>query len=103
MEFAFDVGFAGWIVLIAGAAIFAFVAPLFGRSVEFESIVDGVAAFVGAVIASELVIAWQAFAPVYDGVALIPALAGGIVLGVAADVVMRLVGGSQPSGRPLSA
>jgi len=103
MELTFDLGLAGFVLLIVGALAFAFVAPLLGKSVEFEGVVDAVAAFAGAFIASEFVIAWQAFAPVWDGVALIPALAGGLVLGILADVAMRIVGAGTPSSRPMSA
>jgi uncharacterized membrane protein YeaQ/YmgE (transglycosylase-associated protein family) len=103
MEFTFDLGLAGIALLIVGALAFAFVAPLLGKSVEFEGLVDAVAAFAGALIASEFVIAWQAFAPVWDGVALIPALAGGLVVGIVADMLMRLMGAGTPSSRPMSA
>jgi len=103
MEFTFDLGLAGFALLIVGAVAFAYVAPLFGKSVEFESVVDAVAAFTGAFVASEFVIAWQAFGPVWDGVALIPALAGGLVVGIVADVVMRIAGAGSPSTRPMSA
>jgi hypothetical protein len=103
MEFTFTLGLAGWIVLIVGAAVFGLVAPLFGRSVQYEWLVGGVAAFIGALVASEFVIAWQAFEPVFDGVALIPALVGGLVIGIAAVVVLRLASGSEPTGRTLSA
>ena len=103
MEFTFDIGIAGFVLLIAGALAFAFVAPMWGKSVEFESVIDAVAAFAGAFVASEFVIAWQAFQPVWDGVALIPALAGGLVVGIVADLLMRFVGAGTPASRPMSA
>jgi uncharacterized membrane protein YeaQ/YmgE (transglycosylase-associated protein family) len=103
MEFMFDLGLAGLALLIVGALAFAIVAPLTGRSVEFEGVVDAVAAFGGAFVASEFVIAWRTFEPVWDGVALIPALIGGLVVGIVADLLMRLAFGGTPSGRPMSA
>ena len=103
MEFAFDLGLAGFALLIIGALVFAVVAPLLGRSVEFEGVVDALAAFAGAFVASEFVIAWQTIEPVWDGVALIPALIGGLVVGVVADLFVRIVLGGTPSSRPISA
>jgi hypothetical protein len=103
MVFTFDIGLAGFVLLIVGAVAFAFVAPLFGQSVEFESVVDAVAVFAGAFVASEFVIAWRTFEPVWDGVALVPALAGGLAVGIAADLLMRFVVAGTPSRRPMSA
>ena len=42
---------------------------------------DSVAAAIGALVASEFIVAWQALGPVVDGLALVPALAGGLVVG----------------------
>jgi hypothetical protein len=103
MEFTFDLGLAGLALLIVGAVAFAFVAPLLGKSVDFEGVVDAVAVFAGAFIASEFVIAWRTFEPVWDGVALIPALAGGLAVGIVADLLMRIVLGGTTSSRPMSA
>ena len=54
-----------------------------------------VAALVGAVFASEMVTSWQTIEPVWEGVALLPALAGGVVLGVIADAVVRFATGGS--------
>ena len=61
---------------------------------DFEWMLDGVAAFVGAIVASEFIVAWQAFGPVVDGLALVPALIGGLVLGGLVTVVARVAGGT---------
>ena len=103
MEFTFDLGLAGLALLIVGALAFAFVAPMLGKSVEFEGVVDAVTAFAGAFVASEFVMAWRAFEPVWDGVALIPALVGGLAVGLVADLLMRVVFGGTTSTRAMSA
>jgi hypothetical protein len=52
MEFTFDLGLAGMTLMVVGAAAFAFIAPLLGKSVEFEGVVDAVVVFAGAFVAS---------------------------------------------------
>jgi hypothetical protein len=42
-----------------------------------------------------MVTSWQTIEPVWEGVALLPALAGGVVLGVIADVVVRFATGGS--------
>jgi hypothetical protein len=54
-------------------------------------------------VASEFVIDWRAFGPVWDGLALAPALIGGLVLGVVVEVATRLVTGGSYLHRPMSA
>lgn len=104
MEFAVALGIGGALVLIAGAIIFGVVAQFIGETrTGYEWLVDAVAAGIGALVASEFIIGWQAFAPVFDGLALVPALVGGLVLGVVVEVATRLVTGGTYSGRPMSA
>ncbi len=90
MDFAISIGIGGWILVLAGALAFGIIAQLVGETqTGYEWLVDGVAAFVGAIVASELVVAWRGFEPVYDGLALVPAIAGGVVLGVIVEVATR--------------
>jgi uncharacterized membrane protein YeaQ/YmgE (transglycosylase-associated protein family) len=104
MEFAVVLGIGGGLVLIAGAIIFGVVAQFIGETrTGYEWLVDAVAAGIGALVASEFIIGWQAFAPVFDGLALVPALVGGLVLGVVVEVATRFVTGGTYSGRPMSA
>ena len=64
MEFAFDLGLGGWTLLVAGALVFGAILQFIGTAeTGWEWLVDAIAAFAGAVVASEFVIAWQAFAP----------------------------------------
>ena len=104
MEFAIVLGFGGWVVLVVGALIFGAAAQFIGETrTGYEWLIDAIAAGIGAVIASEFIIGWQAFEPVWDGLALVPALIGGLVLGVAVEVVTRLATGGTYTGHPISA
>jgi len=104
MEFALAVGFGGWIVLIVGALAFGVVAQFVGETrTGYEWLVDAIAASIGALAASEFVVAWRTFEPVFDGLALAPALIGGLVLGIAIEVATRYMTGGTYSGRPMSA
>lgn len=90
MEFAISLGLGGWAALAIGALVIGVIvqfvgAPRFG----YDWLATAIAAAVGAVVASEFVIGWQAFEPVWDGLALVPALLGGLVVGLIVEVAMR--------------
>jgi uncharacterized membrane protein YeaQ/YmgE (transglycosylase-associated protein family) len=104
VELSIALGLAGWLVLIVGAALFAIVAQFVGdaRS-SYEWAVDGVAAGVGALVASEFVTAWQATGPVFDGLAIVPALIGGLVVGLVVAVATRLLTGGHSTHGAMSA
>ncbi|HEU4918398.1 MAG TPA: hypothetical protein VFT20_01585 [Candidatus Limnocylindrales bacterium] len=96
MEFTIDLALGGWVLAIAAALIFGAIVQFIGDvRLGYEWIVAAVAFFLGAVIASEFITAWRTFEPVWEGLALVPALAGGLVLGIAADVVTRLSTGGH--------
>jgi uncharacterized membrane protein YeaQ/YmgE (transglycosylase-associated protein family) len=100
MEFVLDLGPGALVLLIGGSLIFGVIAQFLGRTeTGWEWLVDSIAAFVGALVASEFVIAWQAAGPVWDGLALIPALIGGLFVGVLADVATRYITGGAPFAR----
>jgi uncharacterized membrane protein YeaQ/YmgE (transglycosylase-associated protein family) len=104
MEFAISLGIGGWVVLAAGAAIFGGAAQLIGRAgTGYEWLATAVAALIGALVASEFIVGWQAFEPVWDGLALVPALVGGLVGGTVVEVATRYLTGGTYSGRPMSA
>ena len=95
MELAFTLGVAGWIIAIAGAVVFGVIMQLIGEPAsDSEWLLDGVAAFVGAIVASEFIVALQAFGPVVDGLALVPALAGGLIVGGVVTLLARYAGGT---------
>jgi uncharacterized membrane protein YeaQ/YmgE (transglycosylase-associated protein family) len=104
MEFAIALGLGGWIVLIVGALVFGAVAQLVGETrTGYEWLVDAIAAGIGALVASEFIVAWRAFEPTWDGLALLPALLGGIVVGLVVEVATRYLTGGTYSGRPIAA
>ena len=104
MEFALDMGFGGWTVLIVAAIIFGGIAQFVGEArAGYEWLVDAIAFAIGAVVASEFIIAWQTFEPVWDGLALVPALVGGLVVGLVVELVTRRVTGGTYTGHPASA
>jgi uncharacterized membrane protein YeaQ/YmgE (transglycosylase-associated protein family) len=104
MEFAIALGFGGWALLIVGAVIFGVVAQFIGQTrTGLEWVVAGIAFGIGALVASEFIVAWQAFEPVWDGLALAPAVLGGFVFGIVVEVATRYLTGGTYSDRPMAA
>jgi uncharacterized membrane protein YeaQ/YmgE (transglycosylase-associated protein family) len=104
MELTIELGLGGAIVLIVGALAFGVLAQFVGETrTGYEWLIDAIAAGFGALVASEFIIGWQAFEPVWDGLALVPALIGGLVAGVVVEVATRYMTGGTYSGRPMSA
>ncbi|MEX1169126.1 MAG: hypothetical protein WEE50_03180 [Chloroflexota bacterium] len=103
MELAITLGLGGAIVLAIGALVFGVIAQFVGETrTGYEWLVVAIAAAIGGLAASEFIIAWQAFEPVFDGLALVPALIGGLVVGLVVEVVTRFMTGGTYSGRPMS-
>lgn len=100
MEWTIALGLGGWIVLVAGALIFGAAMQLIGETrTGFEWLTDAIAAGIGALFASEFIIAFQETGPVFDGLALVPALVGGLVVGLIVEIATRyLTGGSYTHG-----
>ena len=104
MELSIVLGFGGWLVLFAGALLFGVAAQLIGETrTGYEWLVDGIAAFVGGLVASEFILAWQAAGPVFDGLALVPALIGGLAVGIVVEVATRYVTGGHYTHGAMSA
>ncbi len=104
MEFAIALGFAGWILLIVGSLVFGGIAQLVGETrTGFEWFGDAIGFGIGAIVASEFIVALQTVQPIWDGLALAPALIGGLVLGVVVEVATRYLTGGTYSGRPMAA
>jgi hypothetical protein len=96
MEFTLGLNLGGWVLAIAGALVFGAIVQFIGDvRLGYEWLIGAVAFFVGAIIASEFITAWRTFEPVWEGLALVPALAGGLVVGIAVDVVTRLSTGGH--------
>ncbi len=104
MEFAIALGIGGAALLIVGAIVFGVIAQFIGETrTGYEWLVDGVAAAIGALVASEFIVDWRAVGPVWDGLALAPALLGGLVVGLVVEVVTRyLTGGHYTTSHPMS-
>src|SRR4029079_9029334 len=91
-------------VLIAGALLFGVIAQFVGETrTGFEWLVDGIAGAVGARIGSEWIIATRTYEPVWDGLALVPAIVGGIVLGIVVELATRYLTGGRYTTRPMGA
>jgi uncharacterized membrane protein YeaQ/YmgE (transglycosylase-associated protein family) len=103
MEFAVDFTLLGWVAVLAAAVVFGVIAQLVGQArLGVEWLADAVAFAIGAVIASEFIVAWQTIEPVWEGIALLPALVGGLVLGVIVELVTRRVTGGTYTGTPVA-
>src|SRR5262245_34427142 len=94
MDFGFDVTALGMIALIVGAVVYGIVLNLFGEHdpLTYGWVLTSLGAFLGAFAASEY-IGLDTFAPVWEGVALAPALVGGLFVGGAVELVIRVVRG----------
>jgi hypothetical protein len=96
MEFTFAIGLAGLALLIIGALVIGVGFQFLGRgAAPYEWVVTSMAAFVGAFAASEFFVSLRDWQPVFDGVALIPALVGGLVVGAIVAFTMRILLGQQ--------
>ena len=96
MEFSIQLGWIAWAIVIGAGLVFGVIAQFVGETrTGYEWLVDAIAVVLGAVVASEFIVGWRAVEPVYDGLALIPALTGGIVLGLIVEVVTRFSTGGR--------
>jgi uncharacterized membrane protein YeaQ/YmgE (transglycosylase-associated protein family) len=104
MELAINLGLGGWLVLLAGALLFGVIAQFVGETrTGYEWLVDGVAAALGAVIASEFIISARTWEPVWDNLAIVPAIIGGLVLGIVVEIATRYVTGGRYTAHPMAA
>jgi uncharacterized membrane protein YeaQ/YmgE (transglycosylase-associated protein family) len=103
MEFAITLGVVGWLVLLAGALLFGVIAQFIGEArTGYEWLVDGIAAVIGAVVASEFIVSTRAFEPVWDGLAIVPALVGGLAFGLIVELATRSLTGGRYTSRPIA-
>jgi hypothetical protein len=94
MELAINMGLGAWIAVILAALVFGVVNQFVGQAgTGYEWLPDSVAFVVGAVAASEFVVGWRAVQPVVDELAVIPALGGGLVVGLVVGLATRLITG----------
>jgi uncharacterized membrane protein YeaQ/YmgE (transglycosylase-associated protein family) len=96
MELALTLGLWGWIAVIVGALAFGVLAQSIGETrTGYEWLIDSIAAGTGAIVASEFIVAWQSWGPMFDGLAIVPALIGGLVVGGVVEVATRLMTGGR--------
>lgn len=87
----------GWIVVIAGALLVGVVAQLVrAADMPYRWVVTAIGAFLGAAVCSEMLFAGAT--PDFEGMALWPALIGGLVVGVVVDLVAQIYAGRQSTG-----
>jgi hypothetical protein len=104
MELTFAIGIAGLALVVGGAIVFGVIAQFVGETrTGFEWLVDGIAVAIGALFASEVVVAWRAIEPMFDGLAIVPALAGGLILGLVVEVATRFLTGGRYTHGAMSA
>jgi uncharacterized membrane protein YeaQ/YmgE (transglycosylase-associated protein family) len=104
MDLTISIGPGGWVVVVLASIVFGLVAQYIGDArTGFEWLIDAIAFGIGAVVASEVIVGFRAFEPVFDGLALVPALVGGLVLGIVVEVVTRYLTGGHYTGQTMSA
>jgi len=100
MELTFELGYLGLLVLALGSIAIGVAFYVFGDpEFNYEWLVTAIAAFVGGFVTSEFVIGLRGYEPVWDGLAIVPALIGGVIVGAVAAGVVRLLTRSQMSAQ----
>lgn len=90
----------GLAVLAVGAVVIGVIGQFLGEvRTSFEWLPDAVAAFIGAFVASEMLGDLSKIGPEWEGVFLVPALVGAIVLAVVVDLLVRTVTGGTLTHR----
>jgi len=103
MELAITLGIGGWLVLLAGALLFGVIAQFIGDvRTGYEWVPDAIGAAIGAIVASEFIVSARTFEPVWDGLAIVPALIGGLVLGIVVELATRYMTGGHYTARPMA-
>jgi len=104
MEFTIVLGLYGWAALVIGALVFGGVAQFVGETeTGYEWLIDAIAVALGALVASEFVIDWRAVEPVFDGLAIVPAVLGGVVVGLIVEIGTRFLTGGRYVRHPMAA
>ena len=102
MDFGISLGIGGLTLLVVGAILIGLSTYLIGNvDNAYQWLLTGGAAFIGAFVASEWIVGLRGFEPVWDGLALVPALVGGVLVGGLVDIAVRMITGSM--GRTYSA
>jgi hypothetical protein len=90
MDLTTDIGMLAFWTLVIGAIALGIVLQFIGDvRFGYEWIATAVAAFAGGFVASEWIVAFSTVEPIWDGMALIPAIGGALVVGVIVDAIIR--------------
>lgn len=99
IQFSIDMTAWGALLLAVGAILIGLAAQFIGDvRLSYHWAVVAVLALLGGLAASEFIVDWRAFAPVWEGLALVPALVGGLVVGAITDVIARYTTGGSYTG-----
>jgi hypothetical protein len=92
MEFSYVIGLWAIIALIVGSVFVGVAIQLLGEpSFGYEWLTTAIGAGVGAFVASEFIVGLRAWEPVFDGLAVAPAVVGGLVVGAIVAIATRLL------------
>lgn len=84
--------YLAWIILIVGALIVGVAAQwLFKAELPYRWVITSIGAFLGALAASEWLFA--GWTPEIEGIAVWPAIVGGLVVGAVVDLVAQYYAG----------
>ena len=90
------------LLLVAGALVIGVIAQFIGRpGFGYDWVITGAAALVGGWLGSEAFGTLSTWGPAFDGLYLVPALIGAIVLGGIGDIVTRYSVGGTYAPRPV--
>ena len=100
MEFTFELGYLALVALVLGSIAIGVAFYVLGDpQFNYEWLVTAIAAFIGGFAVSEFVTAFRDYEPVWDGLAVIPALIGGVIVGGVAAGVTRYLTRAQMSAQ----
>lgn len=96
MDLSITMGIGAAALVVVASVVFGLIAQYIGEArTGYEWLVDAIAFGIGAVIASEFIIDFRTLQPVWDELAIGPALIGGLVLGIVVELVTRLATGGS--------
>ena len=94
-----DMTWAGMTLLVGMAVVIGLAGQWFGSvRISLEWLPDAVAAFIGGFIGSEGLGTLSASGPEWEGVFIVPALLGAVVLALIVDAIVRLSTGGSFTG-----
>ena len=90
MDFSIDIGVLATASLVVGAIVLGIALQLIGDvRFGYEWIATAVAAFIGGFVASEWITSFRTVEPVWEKMAILPAIGGALVVGVIVDALIR--------------